>query len=562
MRHHPIAVLTFVVLVVGRLSVKVAGEEVFFTQDEYVIMNPLIALPARSSDRKSRLHRQKTPVASRLGLRSLRLETLEDRQLLSVIPLLNGNFQSPTWVSNDYVNWTQQAVAPGTQAPNYNQLDPRFGVSGWGKTAEAGGGPGPNGEGEYSEHNDLGYNQYFNYVSGQLPAPASGVNFFCLMPAPNATYHFWIDQQPNTTGDTGNHNDIHFPPMIAATVAQAGETYQVTVALGNPLVNSGNSFPNVELGFTLGAGTFYEPSGTNSYNYAAGQTASPQSGDSSLYYNAYGTTVANTFTTGSSWQIAPGTFKDLTLTWTCPPIDNGMPLDIQLIYHGVSQTTCMSNVRLSDITTSPAPPSNLIAAGASTSQVNLSWTDNATNVTGFQIDQSTSSDFSTGVTTTTVGVTTPYYSATGLSSNTTYYYRVRAYNGGGVSANTATMIAATAGTTGTPVAIPVPDGNFTDAANYYINSNSGGNLTFTSPMTGTLSGWSLSASPTTANGGSYSGWEPYGAVDSVTSSGSSPYSANATSLGNQPGSSYNAFMYYPGEAYGWNTVVAGPPGAA
>ena len=41
--------------------------------------------------------------------------------------------------------------------------------------------------------------------------------------------------------------------MIAATVAQAGETYQVTVALGNPLVNASNvAFPDVELDLTLG----------------------------------------------------------------------------------------------------------------------------------------------------------------------------------------------------------------------------------------------------------------------------------------------------------------------
>ena len=122
----------------------------------------------------------------------------------------------------------------------------------------------------------------------------------------------------------------------------------------------------------------------------------------------------------------------------------------------------------------------------------------------------------------------------------------------------------TASLLGAPVAVPVPDGNFaSDSANYYINSNSGGGLTFTSPMNATLSGWSISANPSTANGGYYSAWEPYGAVDSVTSgSGASPLGDNAPWLGNQPSSSYQAFMYYPGEQYNDGSVVGGPqPGA-
>ena len=215
--------------------------------------------------------------------------------------------------------------------------------------------------------------------------------------------------------------------------------------------------------------------------------------------------------------------------------------------------------------TLPAAPSGLTATAASSSQINLSWTNNATNQTGFTIDQATSSDFSTGLTTVTVGANVTTYSATGLSAGMTYYYRVRATNANGDSTNTSTASATTAAV-GVPVAVPVPDGNFTDAAAYYINSNAGGGLTFTAPMTGTLSGWSISANPSTANGGLYAsgGWEPYGAVDSVTSgSGASPFSNNAPWVGDQPSSSYHAFMYYPGEQYNYGSVVGGAqPGAS
>jgi phosphodiesterase/alkaline phosphatase D-like protein len=504
----------------------------------------------------SKLQKRRLPVTAREAiLGRCAMEALEQRQLLSFsIPIYNSDFEMPTWVESGS-SWVQQAVAPGTQALNYNELDPRFGPPGWAKTAQGGGGPGPNGEGLYNEHNDAGVGQYFNYVNGSLPAPASGTNFFNLEPAPGGTYHFDVDQQPNTTVDAGNHGDINYPPMITATTAVAGETYQATVAFGNPLVNSGAENPGAELDLTLGAGTYYEPSGINSYNYATGQTNSPAQGDTSLDYNGYGTTVASAFTSGSSWNLARGTFQDLSVSWTCPPQDAGMPLDIQVLYAGVSNDSAFDNVRLNDITSPPSAPTNLVVAGSSSSTINVNWTNNASNVGGYQLDQSTTSNFSSGVTTITLGPSTNYYQATGLSANTTYYYRVRTTNLAGTSSNTATMSATTGTSGGTPSSITVPDGNFaSDSATYYINNNSGGG-TYTSPLTGTLSGWSLSAAPSQNLGGGYT-WAPVAGVDNVTSSGASPWSNNAPYIGNQPASSYNSLIYYPGEQYASNNAVS------
>ncbi len=472
-------------------------------------MSLLFALPTGLSIRKSRRQRRKTAVASGSGLiRGLRLEPLEARQLLSVnIPIYNGDFEAQTWQTNNNVNWYQAAVLPDTQAnyPGYsdsrywqamnsNALDPRFSPPGYGKTAQGGNGPGPNGEGLYNERNDLGVNQYFNYVDGHLPAPASGTNFFCVQPAPGGTYNFWVDQQPNTAVDGGNPNDFAYPPMIAATVAHAGVTYQVTVALGNPLVNASNpSFPNVEMDFTLGSGSYSLPSHTNRYDYATGQTVPPQPGDTGGSYNGYGTTVASAHTVDPNW-VTPGNFRDLTLTWTCPPEDDGIPLDIMFVYSGISKPVCMDNIRLADITTPPAAPSGLVAAGVNASQINLNWTDNSTNESGFKIDQSTSSDFSTGVTTTTVGPNVNYYSATGLSSSSTYYFRVRATNSGGDSANTATASAMTGVSAARLLRYLCPMAVLPRIrAGYYLDASghNGGGGTFTQPITGTLSGWSL-----------------------------------------------------------------------
>ena len=85
----------------------------------------------------------------------------------------------------------------------------------------------------------------------------------------------------------------------------------------------------------------------------------------------------------------------------------------------------------------PSAPSGLTATAVSFSQINLTWTDNATNETGFQIERSP--DGSAGWT----QIATPAANAisfadTGLSAGTPYYYRLRATNGGGNSAYTIT----------------------------------------------------------------------------------------------------------------------------
>lgn len=69
-----------------------------------------------------------------------------------------------------------------------------------------------------------------------------------------------------------------------------------------------------------------------------------------------------------------------------------------------------------------------------TASVSLSWIDNANNEQGFQIQRSTNPTFASGVTSinvTTADTTT--YSDNNRPRNTLYYYRVRAYNAGGVS---------------------------------------------------------------------------------------------------------------------------------
>ncbi len=83
----------------------------------------------------------------------------------------------------------------------------------------------------------------------------------------------------------------------------------------------------------------------------------------------------------------------------------------------------------------PAKPSNLFATAVSHNRINLSWTDNSNNETGFELVRSTSQNgLYIPIGTTDANVTT-FADSTDLQAATKYFYNVRAINNSGVSAN-------------------------------------------------------------------------------------------------------------------------------
>lgn len=89
----------------------------------------------------------------------------------------------------------------------------------------------------------------------------------------------------------------------------------------------------------------------------------------------------------------------------------------------------------------PSDPSGLGATAVGSSQVDLAWTDTASDETGYEVERSTNgSTFSTAA---TLGANAESYNDPGRSANTTYWYRVRAVNGGGPSGYSNTANATT-----------------------------------------------------------------------------------------------------------------------
>lgn len=82
----------------------------------------------------------------------------------------------------------------------------------------------------------------------------------------------------------------------------------------------------------------------------------------------------------------------------------------------------------------PNAPTNLIATVISKSQINLAWTDNATNETGYYIERCKGSTCTNFARIATLGANVTFFANTGLTKNTTYRYRVVAFNDSGLSA--------------------------------------------------------------------------------------------------------------------------------
>lgn len=100
----------------------------------------------------------------------------------------------------------------------------------------------------------------------------------------------------------------------------------------------------------------------------------------------------------------------------------------------------------------PNAPTNLTAAAASGSVINLTWADNSSNETGFRVERS-----GDGINWSEIGITgsnATGFASNGLVAGSAYFFRVRAYNSNGFSAYSNTGNAVTTGSacvTGTPL---------------------------------------------------------------------------------------------------------------
>ncbi len=222
--------------------------------------------------------------------------------------------------------------------------------------------------------------------------------------------------------------------------------------------------------------------------------------------------TANTSYTLKAWLLARGTLGVRSGTTTLGSVSANTTAWTQqtVSFNSGSATTVViygtynaGEGRFDDFTlesgsvaTAPAAPSALTATVNGTT-VNLSWTDNSTNETGFQLQRKTGSTGTYAQVGTNLAVNATTFSNTGLTASTTYFYRIRAINAAGNSSYSNEVQATTAATvtpagllgltastwkinshTGSPSSSTYHD-DITDAPNVSYNTYSDNNYFYT-----------------------------------------------------------------------------------
>jgi hypothetical protein len=206
------------------------------------------------------------------------------------------------------------------------------------------------------------------------------------------------------------------------------------------------------------------------------------------------------------------------------------------IHLNLAGNTALSKLLLTILAPQPIPsaPSTLVATSVSSAEIDLTWSDNSNNETGFQIERSLTLGSGYALIATTAPNTTSY-SNVALTANTSYFYRVRATNASGSSAYTVISNATTP-----PVTLPAAPTTLKAAA----TSSSQINVSW-SDVSNNETGFQLERSLTTgagftviattaknavtyADGGLISGTKYYYRVKAINEAGASAYTTEAT----------------------------------
>jgi phosphodiesterase/alkaline phosphatase D-like protein len=131
-------------------------------------------------------------------------------------------------------------------------------------------------------------------------------------------------------------------------------------------------------------------------------------------------TDGTTFTALPSLDGSSSSYADTGLT-------PNTPYWYQVITEGPGGSSAVATVQTS--TPSVDAPSGLTAAGISTSEIDLQWTNNSTTATGIEVDRSTDGVNFTPIATGLPPDTTRYPDTTGLEDNKQYWYEVKATGG-------------------------------------------------------------------------------------------------------------------------------------
>jgi hypothetical protein len=199
---------------------------------------------------------------------------------------------------------------------------------------------------------------------------------------------------------------------------QSGHIWAVTLPWNKPLV------PSYLQAVTVTDGSVqlkWHDWSTSETNFTIQRQTVPADGSApapfadlvNLVSDTLGTTVGNDFYTDTT--VTPGTTYNYQIMASGP--DGNSPYTVP----GATAT----------VSKFPAAPDGLSAHVVSDAEVDLSWNDNSFSETGFRVERALDAAFTTGKTSFTAPADSIALSDTTTAGNTTYYYRVIAFNANG-----------------------------------------------------------------------------------------------------------------------------------
>ena len=261
-------------------------------------------------------------------------------------------------------------------------------------------------------------------------------------PAPNEASYYDVERSPDGLGSWTSIGSTT-SNSLSNTGLPASTQFYYRVTAYNCF---GGSLPSATANATTQAAT--APTAPTGVSASASTTAvavtitwTDASSDETGFYVYRNTT--NT-TTGATLLSTLGagvqTYTDnATNNPSAPPAIGTVYFYWVSAYNGVGESskTAASQNATGGVTTLnvPAAPTSLTATATSTTQINLAWTDNATNETGYTVERRSPAGSGSYSTVTTLSAGANSFSNTGLTESTQYEYRVYATNAAGNSAN-------------------------------------------------------------------------------------------------------------------------------
>ena len=291
---------------------------------------------------------------------------------------------------------------------------------------------------------------YFRSIQGVVPPPPSPTNLAVQSVSTSELDLTWVDNSANESGfnieQAPDNNGAAGAYSVIATVGSnvtsfantglnASTRYWYRVRAFNASGNSG--YTNESSATTMQLPPPLAPSGL------AAQAASTSEIDLTWTDNSADESGFNIERAADNNGVAGAYSVIATVGANATSFANtGLNASTRYWYrvqafnsNGNSSYTNESSATTVAAPTTPNAPTNLALSAPSYSQVNLTWTDNSSDETGFRIERAPNVNGVAGTYTqiATVGAGVTTYSNTGLTLNTTYWYRVCAYNAVGCS---------------------------------------------------------------------------------------------------------------------------------